>query len=216
MITLHNLDCLPEMREMPDKAYSLAICDPPYGIGVNSMNMGSRQTVRPDKRTWDDKPPPCEYFEELLRISENQIIWGGNYFRLPPCKCFIIWDKGETMYGRDFAECEQAWTSFDKVARIYKKNPVQKYRIHATQKPVALYEWLLKNYAKPGDRILDTHFGSLSIGIACFNLGYDLTAYEIDKDYFNSGKLRLENHMKKGWLFETKSGKVVPTQKALI
>lgn len=188
------------MREMPDKAYELAIVDPPYGIGVNSMNMGSRKTVRPDTRRWDDAIPPPEYFHELRRVSVDQVIFGGNYFPLPPSRCFIVWDKGEAMYARDFAECEQAWTSFDKVARIFKLHPVQNHRIHPTQKPVRLYEWLLANYAKPGDKILDTHCGSGSILIACDILGFSIDAYEIDKDYFEAAKARLERHQRQGKL----------------
>lgn len=134
-------------------------------------------------------------------MSKNQIIWGGNYFELPPNRCFLIWDKGETMYGRDCADCEMAWTSFNKLARIYKLNPIQLERIHPTQKPVKLYEWLLLNYAKQGDKILDTHGGSMSIAIACHNLGFDLDLFEIDKDYFDAGKKRLEEHRKQQGLF---------------
>ena len=159
-VEMLNVDCMTFMATLPDKAFDLAIVDPPYGIGVNSMNMGSRKTVKPDSRSWDDAPPPQEYFVELMRVSAEQIIWGGNYFPLRPSRCFVIWDKGESMYGRDFAECELAWVSFDKSARIYKQNPNQIDRIHPTQKPVKLYKWILTNYAKPGQRILDTHLGS--------------------------------------------------------
>jgi len=119
-VELLNVDCMTYMATLPDKAFDLAIVDPPYGIGVNKMNMGSRKTVKPDSRSWDDAPPPKEYFVELMRVSSAQIIWGGNYFPLRPSRCFVIWDKGESMYGRDFAECELAWVSFDKSARIYK------------------------------------------------------------------------------------------------
>ncbi len=199
-INLIHGDCMEGMSKMKDKQYQLSIVDPPYGIGVNSMNMGSRRTVRPDSRRWDDEIPPPEYFSELQRVSINQIIFGGNYFPLPPSRCFVIWDKGEAMYARDFAECEQAWTSFDKVARIFKLHPVQNNRIHPTQKPVRLYEWLLTNYAKPGDKILDTHGGSMSIAIACDIMGFDLDLYEIDKDYFEAGKARLERHQRQGKL----------------
>ena len=202
MIEIFNRDCMEAMAEMPDKAFDLAICDPPYGIGVNGMNMGSRQTIRPDKRTWDAETPPPEYFRELRRVSKHQIIWGGNYFDLPPSRCFVIWDKGETMYDRDFAECEQAWTSFDRSARMFKQNPMQLDRIHPTQKPVKLYEWLLKNYAKKGDKILDTHLGSGSIAIACYNLDFDLTAFEIDAEYYEGALKRLEEHKKQQRLFD--------------
>lgn len=225
-IHLHNLDCLPEMRKMPDKAFELAIVDPPYGINASkgvwgSSNLGT--VTNYGRKVWDKKPPQKGYFTDLLRVSENQIICGGNYFidHLHSTPCMVVWDK---LNSGDFADCELLWTSFNTAVRKFTflwngmlqgdmKN--KEIRIHPTQKPVALYEWLLKNYAKPGDHILDTHFGSLSIGIACYNLGFDLTAYEIDKDYFNAGKARLENHMKKGRLFETVNGRVVPTQKKI-
>jgi site-specific DNA-methyltransferase (adenine-specific) len=196
-----NEDCMVGMKRYPDKFFDLAIVDPPYGIGVNQMNMGNRKTVRPDKRTWDQQTPDSPYFLELFRTSKNQIIWGGNYFDLPPSKCFIIWDKGETMYERDFAECEQAWASFDKPAKMYKKNPNQPERIHPTQKPVSLYTWLLKNYAKPGDKILDTHLGSGSSRIAAYDMGFDFYGWEIDKDYFEAMEKRFSNHIKQLNLF---------------
>ena len=198
---LHNIDCMEFMRTLPNKAFELAIVDPPYGIGVNQMNMGGRQTVKPDKRNWDSAVPSKEYFVELMRVSVNQIIWGGNYFDLPPSKHFLIWDKGETMYGRDFAECELAWSSMDKTARMFKKNPNQPDRFHPTQKPIALYEWLLTSYAKPGDRILDTHLGSGSSAIACNNLGFDLVGCELDEDYFNAACKRIDQATAQGRLF---------------
>ena len=200
-IKLYNADCMEVMKTFKDKQFSLAICDPPYGINVNQMNMGGRNTIKPTDKEWDNKIPNKEYFDELLRISKEQIIWGGNYFPLKPSRCFVIWDKGEMMYGRSFAECEYAWVSMDKSARIYKLNPTQLDRIHPTQKPVALYKWLLQNYAKEGDTILDTHFGSLSIGIACHDLGFELTACELDKDYYEQAKQRLINHQKQLILF---------------
>src|SRR5689334_16929911 len=116
-----NEDNMVGMARYPDKFWDLAIVDPEYGIGITSMNMGGRKTIKPDKsKTWDNAVPSDQYFAELFRVSKNQIIWGGNYFDLPVHKCFIIWDKGESMYGRDFAECEQAWASFDKPARVFK------------------------------------------------------------------------------------------------
>ena len=188
-------DCMDYMKDLDDNAFELAICDPPYGIDVTKMNMGSRLTVKPDKSKKWDSGVPCEnYFKELFRCSKNQIIWGGNYFNLPPSRCFLIWDKGESMYGRDFAEAELAWTSFDKVVRIFKYNPNQKYRIHATQKPVALYRWLLTTYAQAGDKILDTHGGSGSICLACWDLKFDLTWIEKDKDYYNAAVERFNAH----------------------
>ena|SRR3990167_10913803 len=200
-IKIYHGDCMEAMREMPDKSFELAIVDPPYGIGINSMNMGSRQTIKPDNKKWDKAIPTSEYFFELFRVSKEQIIWGGNYFFLPPSRCYIVWDKGEGMYGRDFAECEQAWVSFDKSARIYKHNPNQLDRIHVTQKPVKLYEWLLTNYAKTGDKILDTHLGSGSSAIACDNLGFELTAYELDEEYVDGAIKRLIEHRQQLKLF---------------
>ena len=200
-IKLYNADCMEVMKTFKDKQFSLAIIDPPYGIGVNQMNMGGRSTVKPTKKDWDKEVPNKEYFKELFRVSKNQIIWGGNYFKLPPSRCFVVWDKGEMMYGRSFAECEYAWVSMDKSARIYKLNPTQLDRFHPTQKPVQLYKWLLQNYAKEGDTILDTHFGSLSIGIACHDMKFDLTAIELDKDYYEQAKQRLINHQRQLTLF---------------
>lgn len=188
---LRCCDCMELMRGFSDKHFDLAIVDPPYGIGVNSMRMGSRQTVLPDKRTWDDQVPSAEYFAELARVSVARIIWGGNYFTLGPARCYLLWDKGESMYGRSFAECELAWTSLDDSARLFKHTPNQLDRIHPTQKPVALYRWLLENYAKPGQRILDTHLGSGSIAIACHYFGAHLTACEIDRDYFTAASERI-------------------------
>ena len=188
-------DCMAFMAGLQDKSIGLAVVDPPYGIGVNSMNMGGRKTIRPDERTWDDTPPPAEYFTELFRVTKSQIIWGGNYFNLPPSKSFIIWDKGPTMYGRDFAECEFAWCTSDKPARIFKGSPVQLNRIHTCQKPVALYEWILRNYAKPGDKILDTHLGSQSSRIAAYKLGFDFWGCEIDDDYIREGNARFEKEI---------------------
>tara|TARA_R100000951_G_scaffold110622_1_gene108752 strand:- start:879 stop:1481 length:603 start_codon:yes stop_codon:yes gene_type:complete len=191
---IYNQDCLEAMKDMSDNQFDLAIVDPPYGIDVTKMNMGGRKRNETDKKkNWDNSIPNKEYFKELFRVTKNQIIWGGNYFKLPCSQYFCIWDKGETMYGRSFAEAEYAWVSKGGT-RIYKKNPNQLDRIHPTQKPVALYEWLLMNYAKEGDKILDTHLGSGSIAIACHNLGYDLTGYEIDKDYYNSAIKRIEQH----------------------
>lgn len=201
-VQLINMDCMDFMKDCADNSFDLAIVDPEYGIGVNSMNMGSRKTIRPDKRTWDNKPPSDEYFNELFRVSENQIIWGGNYFKQCwPTRCFIVWDKGETLYGRSFAECELAYTSFDKSARMFKKNPNQKDRIHVTQKPVALYKWLLHNYAKPGQSILDTHLGSGSSAIAAHYFGCDFTGIEIDKEYFDAAEARFKKATRQIALF---------------
>jgi site-specific DNA-methyltransferase (adenine-specific) len=186
-IHVGNIDCMKVMANLPDNYFDLAIVDPPYGIDGNNMEMGGRKTYRPDGKKWDTEVPTKEYFDELFRVSKNQIIWGGNYFtdRIPVGRYFCIWDKGETMYGRDFAECEFAWVRSGGT-RIAKINPIQWDRIHPTQKPVALYEKVLGLYAKPGFKILDTHLGSGSIAIACYKLGYELVATEIDEDYFSS------------------------------
>jgi site-specific DNA-methyltransferase (adenine-specific) len=165
------------------------------------MNMGGRNTIKPNKnKKWDNSIPDKEYFQELFRVSKNQIIWGGNYFTLPPSQYFAIWDKGETMYGRDFAEMEYAWVS-NGGTRIYKKSPNQPERIHPTQKPIKLYEWLLMNYAKEGDKILDTHLGSQSSRIAAYNLGFEFVGTELDQEYFDKGCKRFENHIKQLTIF---------------
>lgn len=197
--TFYNEDCMEGMKRYPDKFFDLAIVDPPYGIDLANMNMGAGKGKRASKiqnrqwkpKEWDKEQPSEEYFTELFRVSQNQIIWGGNYFPLAPTRCFIVWDKGEGMYGRSFAECEFAWASFDKSARIYKHTPVDKSRFHPTQKPVALYKWLLQNYAKQGDKILDTHVGSASSLIACHRLGFDYVGFEIDPDYYKAACERL-------------------------
>lgn len=198
-INIIHGDCMQFMKEMPDNAYQLAICDPPYGIGVsNHKEIGYRGFNVFTPKKWDNKTPDNEYFSELFRVTTNQIIFGGNYFPLRPTRCYLIWDKGEGFKGRSYAEAELAWTSFNDNTRIYKRDPLAKgdYRgkIHINQKPVALYQWLLKNYAKPGDKILDTHGGSCSLAIACDIMGFDCTIYEIDKDYYNAAVDRFSRH----------------------
>jgi site-specific DNA-methyltransferase (adenine-specific) len=214
-IRIYNEDCLEALKKMPDNFFDLAIVDPPYGININKQSQGKgggvAKKIEYIKKDWDSASPDKLYFEELKRTSKNQIIWGANHFisKIPfDSSCWIIWDKdnGET----DFADCELAWTSFKTSVRKYKwkwsgmlqqdmKNKEQ--RIHPTQKPVKLYEWLLDNYAKEGYRILDTHLGSGSIAIACHNRGYDLTAYEIDKDYFEATTKRIQDHIAQLTLF---------------
>lgn len=173
------------------------------------MNMGGRNTIKPDlNKKWDSSIPDREYFKDLFRVSVRQIIWGGNYFNLPASQYFAVWDKGETMYGRDFAECELAWVSSGGT-RIFKKSPNQINRIHPTQKPVSLYAWIMRNYAKPGDKILDTHLGSGSSRIAAYRLGFDFYATEIDKEYFEAQEKRFrcecfgEIKTEKGTLVQT-------------
>ena len=184
-------DCMEYMKEMPDNAFELAIVDPPYGININSSGRLGHYGGKGKK--WDAKTPEQKYFDELFRVSKNQIIWGGNYFNLPPTRCFLIWDKKQPE-NVSFASCEFAWTSFDASAKTFYLSPmnVKGERIHPTQKPVALYEWLLKNYAKPGDKILDTHVGSASSLIACHKMGFDYLGFEIDEEYYNKAKKRLD------------------------
>jgi site-specific DNA-methyltransferase (adenine-specific) len=197
--TLHNMDCMELLKATPDKFYDLAIVDPPYGIGagstnfINSGNKYNKEIYR--DVDWDSVTPKKEYFEELKRTSKNQIIWGGNYFfsYLDSTRCFLVWDK-QVPHDFSYAMCEFAWTSMDKNAKIFvdsnKKDIAN--RIHPTQKPIKLYEWLLTNYAKQGDKILDTHLGSGSHAIACNNLGFELTACELDKDYFDASVKRIQ------------------------
>ena len=190
---LYNMDCMDLMAQSPDKYFELAIVDPPYGIGDKfkggkTGKMNFNEIVNKD---WDKVPTP-EYWEQLFRVSKNQIVWGGNYFALPPTRCFIVWDK---LISEDFslAMAELAWTSFDKLAKIVRMpTPKDGGKIHPTQKPIKLYQWLLKNYAKPGDKILDTHVGSASSLIACHQMGFDFIGSELDKEYFDKATERLE------------------------
>ena len=211
---IYNQDCMEAMKEMSDNQFDLAIVDPPYGIsyarGKNGWGVNENRAKLEDVK-WDKKTPNQEYFIELQRVSKNQIVWGGNYFtdKLPVSKCWIIWDKiCQTQNKSVFADGELAWTSFKKVVKTFKQRQMgfitdtkDDKRIHPTQKPSELYEWLLMNYAKKGDTILDTHLGSGSIAIACYNLGYDLTGYEIDKEYFEAAKKRIEQHKQQTRLF---------------
>jgi site-specific DNA-methyltransferase (adenine-specific) len=199
--TLHNVDCMEYMKSLPDNAFDLAIVDPPYGIDINSSGRLGHYGGK-DKK-WDSETPKQEYFNELFRISKNQIIWGANYFNMPPTRCFLIWDKQqpETV---SFASCEYAWTNFDKSAKTYYQRPQNAdiERIHPTQKPVKLYEWLLTNYANKNDKILDTHLGSGSHAIACNNLGFEMVGCELDTDYFNAACKRINQETAQERLFE--------------
>lgn len=200
-IYIENCDNMLLMARYPDNYFDLAIVDPPYGINITNECMGGRKTVKPDKnKNWDNEVPTKEYFNELFRVSKNQIIWGGNYFDLPISRYFAIWDKGETMYGRDFAEAEFAWVNKGGT-RIYKNSPNQLLRIHPTQKPEQLYKFCLDKYAKQGDKILDTHLGSGSIAIACHDYGFELTACELDKEYYDKAIQRIKNHVSQQKLF---------------
>lgn len=197
-IQLLHIDCMEYMATLPDKCFELAIVDPPYGLGDSVVNSGGRFKRYENKNgNWDNEIPDDKYFKELFRISNNQIIWGGNYFSLPKTKCFLIWDKKqpETV---SFASCEYAWTSFNNIAKtFYQKPQGQVNRFHPTQKPIALYKWLLTNYAKKGYRILDTHGGSRSLAIAAYDLGFDHVSCELDLDYHNESKARFESHVAK-------------------
>lgn len=238
MIELLNTDCMDYMATLPDKAFDLAIVDPPYGINAANMQMGSHPTrsrndghgsgpavstaqklkgrlnqgsgklknrnLNKSSFDWDNQIPPPEYFAELERVSVNQIIWGGNYFDLGPTRGVICWDKCQPW--ENFSQWEMAWTSFDKVARLFKYsntggNPDKMEKIHPTQKPVALYRWLLHNYAKPGDRILDTHLGSASSAIAAHQMGFDFVGTELDPDYYAASVKRYNNAILQTKLF---------------
>tara|TARA_Y100000385_G_scaffold47103_1_gene43716 strand:+ start:244 stop:864 length:621 start_codon:yes stop_codon:yes gene_type:complete len=199
-MTITNEDNMELMARYEDNHFDLAIVDPPYGINVN-MNMGVRKGEKRKYKSkdWDNKSPSKEYFKKLKRVSKNQIIWGANNFieKLSSSSGWIYWDKKITG-DVEFSSGELAYTSFNKSLKSI-KIPIQKIylkekRIHPTQKPVKLYEWLLMNYAKENDKILDTHLGSGSIAIACHNLGFDLTACELDPDYYAAAMKRIEQH----------------------
>lgn len=191
-------DCLDVMKTMPDKAYDLAICDPPYGIdrGEKYGNEGNHWKQY-TKKDWDAERPKLEYWEQLFRVTKNQIIWGGNYFTefLPPSMGWIFWDKGQRIA---MSDGELAFSSFERALRVYVLNrckiPAHGGSIHPTQKPVQLYRWLLKNYAKPGDKILDTHAGSCSSVIACLEMGFEYLAIEKDADYHAAAVKRIAQY----------------------
>lgn len=217
-IVFQNKDCMEAMKDFPDKYFDLAIVDPIYG----DVTGGGYTTSKHDKEAyhighslanerayhramWEQPKTPPEYFRELRRVSKNQIVWGGNFFTesLPCSQGWIIWDKQKSP-GLTFSDSELAWTSFNRGQRIFRfmwngmlqgdmKNKENK--IHPTQKPVALYKWCLSNYAKPGDKILDTHVGSASSLIACYDLGFDAWGYEIDKEYYDKANARLNDFM---------------------
>ena len=194
-IRLYNGDCMEWMRAVPDKWYDLAIVDPPYQLPKDSSNGRGKLKNRVFNRgniaeRWDKKPSK-EYFDELFRISKNQIIWGGNYFDLPPCRCFVCWDKCQPW--ENFSQVEMAWTSFDKPAKMFKRDNRRGGKIHPTEKPIELYAYLLNTFANKGDKIFDSHFGSLSIGISCYKLGFELDACEIDKEYYDNALKRLKD-----------------------
>jgi site-specific DNA-methyltransferase (adenine-specific) len=197
MMTITNEDNMVLTGRYPDKYFDLAIVDPPYGIGISSNPVRQQHS----KKKWDNEIPNDKYFEELFRVSKNQIIWGGNYFPLPPSQGFLIWDKKQP---EDFslAMCEFAWCSIQSPAKMFRYSVLtERDKIHPTQKPSQLYKWILDRYAKQGDKILDTHLGSGSIALACHDYGYDLTACELDKDYFDAAMKRINNHVAQQKLF---------------
>ncbi len=211
----YNIDCMDYMRSLPDKAFDLAVVDPVYG-GVTQggymdkstrgkiMGTGAAKQIEYHMGLWQQQKTGEDYFRELFRVSKNQIIWGGNYYQTAIChdsQCWIVWDKENDNTG--FADCELAWTSFNAATRIFRfmwngmlqgnmKN--KEVRIHPTQKPVALYKWILSRYAKHGDRILDTHLGSGSSRIAAWDMGFDFVGCEIDKEYFDMEERRFKEH----------------------
>ena len=181
------MDCMEYMKSISDKFFDLAIVDPPYGLDKKSTHgrgkLKNRCLNSGNIQRWDTRPSK-EYFEELFRVSKNQIIWGGNYFNLPPTRCIICWDKMQPW--PNFSQIEIAWTSFNSPAKIFKYDNRTDDKIHPTQKPISLYAWILKNYAKSGNKIFDSHLGSGSNRIAAYKLGFDFYATEIDKDYFEA------------------------------
>ena len=218
MLTITNEDNMDMMARYPDKYFDLAIVDPPYGIGESNTNFISRgvsskkwKRAKPKiytQKNWDNLPPTEQYFNELFRVSKNSIVWGANHFIEnivnQNSSCWLVWDKNTS---GDFADCEIAWTTFKTTIRKveltwsgFRKCEIAD-RIHPTQKPVKLYKWILDKYAKPGDKILDTHLGSGSIAIACHDYGFDLTACELDKEYFDAAMKRITQHQQQMKLF---------------
>lgn len=212
-----NMDCLEAMREFPDNFFDLAVVDPPYGDASSQSLIdhlhSSRRAAERERERWRDPDgrqvggevrkkiiawdvaPKQEYFDELFRISRNQIIWGANYFTMPPTRCFVIWRKTNVPEDFTMAMAEYAWTSFDDNAKVFDYSAVGQHgRFHPTQKPVELYRWLFSKYAKQGYKIIDTHLGSGSSRIAAYDSGLDFWGYEIDKEYFDKQEERFVRH----------------------
>ena len=228
MNVAYNIDCMQYMKTLPDKYFDLAVVDPPYGDamqkqefreqGVHFVPRGrgkkyaqGEKSVARTGGTWAEKygivieswdvAPEQEYFDELFRVSRNQIIWGGNYFALPPTRCFLVWRKLTISDKFTMAMAEYAWTSFNENAKVFEKAPQDSARFHPTQKPVALYAWIYQHYAKDGYKILDTHLGSGSSRIAAYDAGLDFVGCEIDKDYFDKQEARFAAHTAQCSLF---------------
>lgn len=203
MLNITNECNMQLMARYEDKHFDLAIVDPPYGIGDKKLTQGGTwaKKYKTGDAAWDIAPN-LEYFNELFRVSKNQIIWGANYFSLPPSRCFIIWDK--IAHLPTMADCEYAWVSIDhnaKICKVLRATQSDECRIHICQKPVKLYKYLLDTFAKPNDKILDTHLGSGSIAIACHDYNFDLTACELDKEYYDKAMQRINNHINQTKLF---------------
>lgn len=208
-VEMLHMDCMEYMRGLPDKAFELAIVDPPYGLNMAKERPRKDGRFAHNKpRKWDENIPSPQYFSELMRVSANQIIWGGNYFGLPSTQGFIFWYKQNPV--ENFSDGEYAWTSFQRPAKCFKYRYYGNLegkssapdKIHISQKPVALYKWLLHNYASPGDRILDTHGGSGSSAIAAHDMGFDMVWMEIDADYYADACKRYKNHISQQKLFQ--------------
>ncbi len=200
----YNMDCMDGMKQFPDKYFDLAIVDPPYGINLNN-NMGRRKGDKQSnypKAYWDNEIPKQEYFNELFRVSKKQIIWGGNYFQLPPTKCFIVWRKPQISENVSFSMLEYAWTNLGGTSKEWIGMSNEKDRIHASQKPVDLYLWLLSKYAKDGDIILDTHVGSASSLIACHRTQHKFVGFELDKYYYEKANARLQAYQAQMSIFD--------------
>lgn len=205
MTEVYLKDCMIGMKEYPDKYFDLAVVDPPYGIGAeNQAGPKEHGWTQWPLKSWDSETPSIEYFNELFRVSKNQIIWGGNYMTkfLPPSKGWIIWDKGQREFS--LADGEMAWTSFDKAMRIHtlhRSVANQEIKLHPTQKPVKLYDWIFKNYSEPGQKVIDTHLGSGSSRISAHKYGLHFTGFEIDEEYFNAQQRRFKDYQSQLKLF---------------
>jgi len=207
-------DCYDVLKQLPDKSVDLVLTDPPYGIGVSkSSEIGYKGFNVFAPKQWDSSAPSPEFFEEIKRISKNQIIWGGNYFGLPASRCWLVWDKGNGFYGRSYAEVEMAYTSFDSNAKIFKRDPLcngdYRFKVHPTQKPVPLFKWCLTNYSNPGDLVLDPMCGSGTTALACHALGRRYICIEKESDYVEAARNRLLQFQAQGDLFAGENSALV-------
>ena len=201
MFTLHNGDGIQYLRSIPSGSVSAIITDPPYGINAGMMNLGFSQSSRIEKSKWDEMPPSSDDLDLLVKSAPVVVIWGGNYFPLPPSRCFLIWDKGGRFKDRSFSECELAWTNLESPARIYKRDPLANgdylKRYHKTQKPIALMSWVIENFTKEGDVIYDPYMGSGSTGVACVETGRSFIGSEINPKYFAIAEKRIKQAVRK-------------------